>query len=86
MSDESRPQETTGATARTAARSHGTAPGDHFEVVVEPTGHSRKNGYDLTIRQDSHGWCKSDLTLSQLILTRNTLTEFIDARLAELGV
>ena len=81
MSDESKPQETTSATARTVVKRHETAPGSHFEVVIEPTVVSRKRGYDLTIRKEAHGWCQSNMTLPQLAIVRNALTEFIEAEL-----
>jgi hypothetical protein len=55
-----------------------------IEVEIEPTTSSKRNGFGLTLRTDSHGWCKEDLTLAQLVFIRNKLTEFIDSRNPEL--
>jgi hypothetical protein len=59
-------------------------PTENFEVEVTPTEHSRKNGYDLTIRQHGWVWSKSDLTIAQLKIVRNVVNDFIQQ--AENGV
>jgi hypothetical protein len=50
-----------------------------FNVEIKPTLFSRKNGYDLTVWKNEHGWSTTDLTPGQLRQIRDMITQFLTA-------